>query len=192
MPYTSTAEEKAALRAHIRAAAKRMSEAARRESDAALFVRLLSLPVWAVPGTVLLYRGMGTEPDTGRLIAPLSALGWRVALPRCLPDRAMEARLVDADTPLTRHPYGMLEPGIACPTVVRPQINLILVPGLAFDQNGYRLGQGGGYYDRYLSSYAGYTIALCRDAFLLPALPTQPHDCPVDLLVTETRLLPPS
>ena len=55
----------------------------------------------------------------------------------------------------------------------------------------HRLGQGGGYYDRYLAGFQGFTVALCRDALLRDEIPTQPHDVPVQLVVTETRSLSP-
>lgn len=180
-------EEKAALRRRVRGEMAAMAEGERAASDEALFTRLLALACWAAPGTVLLYRGMGAEADTARLVPLLAARGWRVALPRCLPGRGMEARLVDESTPLIRHAYGMLEPGENCPLVTREGLDLVLVPGLAFDETCYRLGQGGGYYDRYLEGYGGRTVALCRDRFLLNCLPVERHDRPVELVVTETR-----
>lgn len=157
----------------------------RRESDALLFARFLALPEVEGARTILLYRGMGAEPDTERLISALLDRGKTVALPLCLPDRGMEARVVTKDTALVRHPYGMLEPGVDCPLLRREEIDLILTPGLAFDKMGYRLGQGGGYYDRYLVNFAGLTAALCRERFLLPQVPALPHDRPMKMVVTE-------
>lgn len=181
------AETKAEVRARVRAWMKNAAPGALEESDAALFAAFLALGEVAAARTVLLFHGMGAEPDTARLIPPLLALGKTVALPRCLPERAMEARAVGADTVLVRHPYGMLEPGEDCPPVAKEDVDLILAPGLAFDKNCYRLGQGGGYYDRYLEEYTGVTVALCRDALLMDAVPREPHDRPVDLVLTETR-----
>lgn len=185
------AEEKAALRARIRAEMKSLSAEERRESDDAVFARFLALKRVERARVILLYRGVGAELDTKRLIAPLTASGKIVLLPRCMPERAMEARRVEADTALARHAYGLLEPGEDCPLFAKEEIDLILVPGLAFDQAGFRLGQGGGYYDRYLEHYQGGTVALCRDRFLLPAVPREAHDAAVDLVLTETRELRP-
>lgn len=162
-----------------------MTEGERRESDALLFTRFLALPEVEGARTVLLYRGMGAEPDTERLISALLGRGMTVALPRCLPDRGMEARIVTKGTALVRHPYGMLEPGAGCPLLPRGAIDLILTPGLAFDKSGYRLGHGGGYYDRYLADFEGLTAAMCRERFLLSQVPALPHDRPVKLVVTE-------
>ena len=178
-------EEKAALRAEIRARMAALSERERRESDAALFARFLTLPEVAEAGTVFLYLGMGAEPRTARLTGSLRALGKRVALPRVLPYREMEARLVPPGAVLVRHPYGMLEPGEDCPVVPKGEIDLILAPGLAFDRRGYRLGQGGGYYDRYLEDFSGCTVALCREICLLEQVPVEEFDAPVDIVLTE-------
>ena len=141
---------------------------------------------------LLLYCGMGTEPDTLRLLPPLFSAGKAVCLPRCLPGNQMEARLVQKDSQLVRHPYGMLEPSLDCPVIPAEQIDLALIPGLAFDRSGGRLGRGGGYYDRWLTGFSGITIALCRDGLLLDAVPRLPHDVGVKLVITETSLYGPS
>ena len=107
----SITADKAALRRQVRAYGRALSPEARRASDDALLSRFLSLPQVAAADTLLLYHGMGAEPDTARLIPPLLELGKRLALPRCLPERRLEARLIRADTVLIPHAFGMLEPG---------------------------------------------------------------------------------
>ena len=169
MPSTTTAE-KAELRRRARQYLRELSPQARRASDDALFARFLALPQVEAADTLLLYHGMGGEPDTARLLPALWARGKAVCLPRCLPGRGLEARLVRPDSALIPHPYGMLEPGEDCPLVGKDAIGLVLVPGLAFDPSGGRLGQGAGFYDRWLADYAGCTAALCRTA--PPAPPT--------------------
>ena len=69
---------------------------------------------------------------------------------------------------------------------------VLLVPGLAFDRSGGRLGRGGGYYDRWLAGFSGVTAALCRDGLLMDAIPRLSHDLAVDLVITETGLYGPS
>lgn len=185
---SAIAEEKAALRTQIRARVAALTGEERRESDEALFSRFLALPEVAEAEHVLLYLGMGGEPDTYRLLEPLRALGKRVALPRILPGRGMEGRLVPEGAVLVRHPYGMLEPGEDCPLLPREAFDLVLVPGLAFDRACQRLGQGGGYYDRYLAGFPGHTIALCREVCLLSAVPAEVHDAPVETVLTERAI----
>ena len=184
MPSTITAE-KARLRRQALDRLASLSPQARAAGDQALFRRFLALPQVASARTILLYHGMDTEPDTVRLLPPLWELGKRVCLPRCLPGNQMEARLVQRDSPLIRHPYGMLEPGTDCPIILPDQIDLVLVPGLAFDRSGGRLGRGGGYYDRWLSGFPGFTVGLCREGVLQPQVPREAHDQRVDLLLTE-------
>ena len=187
MPSTTTAE-KAELRRRARQYLRELSPQARRASDDALFARFLALPQVEAADTLLLYHGMGGEPDTARLLPALWARGKAVCLPRCLPGRGLEARLVRPDSALIPHPYGMLEPGEDCPLVGKDAIGLVLVPGLAFDPSGGRLGQGAGFYDRWLADYAGCTAALCRTALLLPQVPRAPHDRGVELVLTEHGL----
>ena len=201
-------EQKAALRRVIRAQMKALAPEERRRSDEALFTRFLSLPAVERSDTLLLYCGMGAEPDTLRLLPRLAARGKRLLLPRCADAPGiMDARVCDPSLPLVRHRYGMLEPGPDRPVVPPGGIDLILVPGLAFDRLGYRLGQGGGCYDRWLADYAGqgggyydrylpqtgaFTVALCRSCFLLDAVPREVHDAPVDLVLTEEETFAPS
>ena len=103
MTSTITAE-KAALRRRVRAYLEGLSPRQRRESDDALFARFLSLPQVEAADTLLLYHGMGAEPDTARLFPALWARGKRLCLPRCLPGHGMEARLIRPDSvrPLRR------------------------------------------------------------------------------------------
>ena len=191
MPSTITAE-KARLRRQALDWLTTLSCEARTAGDETLFHRFLALPQVAATRTILLYHGMDTEPDTVRLLPPLWDMGKQVCLPRCLPGNQMEARLVQRDSTLIRHPYGMLEPGLDCPLIPPDQIDLVLVPGLAFDRSGGRLGRGGGYYDRWLAGFSGITAALCRDGLLMEAIPRLPHDLGVDLVITETSLYGPS
>ena len=191
MPSTITAE-KARLRRQALDWLAALSPPERIAGDESLFRRFLALHQVAATRTILLYHGMDTEPDTVRLLPPLWDIGKQVCLPRCLPGNQMEARLVQRDSTLVRHPYGMLEPGPDCPLIPPDQIDLVLVPGLAFDRSGGRLGRGGGYYDRWLAGFSGITAALCRDGLLMEAIPRLPHDLGVDLVITETSLYGPS
>ena len=86
----------------------------------------------------------------------------------------MDARVYDPSLPLVRHRYGMLEPGPDRPVVSPGEIDLVLVPGLAFDRRGHRVGYGGGYYDRYLKNYPGLKVGLCYEACLLDEIEVDP------------------
>lgn len=176
--------DKAALRQEIRRREQALTEAERLESDALLRRGFLNHPQVARAETVLLFAGMGLEVDTRPLLEQLEGQGKRICLPRCLPGHAMEARRYDSAR-LVRHRYGMLEPDLSCPVVDKAQIDLILVPGLCFDRHCCRLGRGGGFYDRYLADFPGFTLGLCRRALLCDAVPVEPWDRPVDAVLTE-------
>lgn len=186
MPSTITAE-KAAFRKTVKEIP--LTEEERRASDRLLFRRFLSLPQLENCSSILLYFGVGREPDTARLIDPLIRMGKRLALPRCLPEGQMEARLYRGMSHLSPGAFGIPEPDPDCPVVKAEDLSMILVPGLCFDRRRFRLGHGGGYYDRYLAGFDRLTVALCRDRLLFPSLPTEAHDRPVDLLLTERHCL---
>jgi 5-formyltetrahydrofolate cyclo-ligase len=109
------------------------------------------------------------------------------AIPRVVdkPVRQLTFHLYDPER-LIRHRYGMLEPGPTLPTIAADQADLILVPGLAFTRTGYRLGYGGGYYDRLLASHGhAPTLGACFQALLVDEIPHERHDVTVEYLVTE-------
>ncbi len=164
-----------------------MQPQALEESDSALTQRFLALPQVAQAQTILLFAGMGREIDTRPMLDRLFTQGKRVLLPRCISGNRIEARVYHP-TQLQRHRYGMLEPDERCAIVPTHEIELILVPALCFDRSCYRMGRGGGYYDRLLADYNGCTVGLCRDALLADAVPRQPWDRPVQQVLTETQV----
>lgn len=149
----------------------------------------LALSELETAGTVLLFYGVGREPDTRELILELLRRGKTVALPRCLPKRQMEAGQVTGLERLRPGAFAIPEPDEGCPVIGREQIDLILVPNLCCDRKGYRLGHGGGYYDRYLAGYTGTTVAFCPEEWLQTELPRDEFDLPVGLVLTEAGVL---
>ena len=186
---SSIAEQKAALRAHARKQLAAMSPDELDASDRALFARFLSLPQVEQADTIFAFWGtMKGEPSTEFLIHELLARGKRVGLPRMLHGRQMEVRQFCPDVPMVPAAFGIPEPSVGCPLIPKKDIDLVLVPALCYDRLGYRLGFGGGYYDRWLEDYSGLRIGLCRTALLCDRVPTEPHDTRVDLLITEDSL----
>ena len=185
----TTAEQKGQLRQLIRNQLPTLPVAAREAEDRALFSAFLALPQVERASTLFLFWGTGLEPDTARLFAPLLARGKRIVLPRMLPGRQMEVREYCPDRPPIKHSFGILEPDENCPLIDKNNVDLVLVPALCYDRRGFRLGMGGGYYDRWLEHYSGVTVGLCRQAFLHDILPTEPHDRPVDVVITPGAVL---
>lgn len=145
----------------------------------------LNLPQVEAGKKFLLFYGVGDEPDTRSVIEELLRRGKTVALPCCLSGFEMEARVIGDLSDLTGEHYGIPEPGEHCPVINAAELDVILTPHLCCDREGYRLGRGGGYYDRYLENCRGYTVALCPAERLVERVPREVHDRPVDLVLTE-------
>ena len=173
---TTVTEEKAALR--------RWAKDLPKPDWSALTARFLSLPQVEQADGLFLFYGVGKEPDTLPVITELLRRGKRVALPRCLPGGEMEARFIGSTEDLTGESYGIPEPGIHCPLAKKESLSVALIPHLCCDRAGYRLGHGGGYYDRWLRDYSGFTVALCPVDRLVDRVPREEYDLPVDLVLT--------
>lgn len=151
-----------------------------------LLERFAQLPQVRDAKTVMVFCGVGREPDTLPLIRTLLERGQQVALPVCLPKRQMEARIITDENQLIAGRFGIPEPDEDCPAVPAGEIGAVLVPCLMCDREGYRLGHGGGYYDRWLANYRGFTACVCpADHLLEDPLPREDFDRPVDLVLTD-------
>ena len=187
---SAIAEEKAALRRRIRTQLTDLTEEERRESDRALFQRFLALPQLKQVKTVFAFWGVQPrEPETSLLIAQLNRRGITVGLPRMLSERGMEVRRYEPMSPLVAVGFGLLEPDANCSLIEKEDVDLVLVPALCYDQLGYRLGFGGGYYDRWLEDCSALKVGLCREKVLQHRVPVERHDSRVDLLLTESACL---
>ena len=182
--------EKKELRRRVREELSALSRSELVRSDNALFARFLALPQVEAARTIFAFWGIpGREPDTSRLIGELVKRGKTVGLPRMLPEHRMEVRRFEADRPLVKASFGISEPGEDCPLLEREDIGLVLVPAVCYDRRGFRLGFGGGYYDRWLEHFSGVTVGLCRGAVLRETVPVEAHDAKVDILLTEEESL---
>ena len=150
-----------------------------------LFERFMALPQVEAADTVMVFCGTGREPDTMPLIHALLEKGKRVVLPVCLPRRGMEARQVIDPERLVPNRFGIPEPDKSCPAVDKREIAVALIPNLMVDRDGYRLGWGGGYYDRWLVDYPGFTVCICRRGRLVEHMPREEFDVPVKLVLME-------
>lgn len=130
---------------------------------------------------VLAYRAMPGEPDVSALDTGFELLTTRT---RYRPERHLT--LHPWDTATEQSAFGMLQPPATAPRVPLASVDAVLLPALAFDHTGVRLGYGGGFYDRLLPGYAGLIVGVCPSALLVPALPTEPHDVRASHLATET------
>lgn len=179
----ATPTTKAELRETIRDRRRRRPAERRALVAEALSAHVTALPEVVRARTVGCYLSAETEPGTGPLIEALLARRTRVLVPIA---RRGQMRWVefDATTPVVTSPFGVPEPdssGDEDPS----DADVILVPGLAVDGRGSRLGQGGGYYDRQLAQISVATCLLLHADEVLPHVPGEPHDVRVDMVATE-------
>lgn len=182
---------KAALRDQIR---QRLAANAGSERPAAsreLCDRLRRQPVWRSAKSIMLFASMRGEPDLWPLIAEVLAAGKAVALPRfSAATRAYEAACIrDLDADLRAGKLGIREPKPHCETFALNRLDLVLVPGVAFDPHGRRLGRGKGYYDRLLADVRGVKCGVAFDEQIVSEVPVGSHDAPLNCIVTPTRWL---
>jgi len=131
------------------------------------------------------------EVNTRKLIEQAWLLSKKVAVPRCIPTtRKLDFYLLSSFDQLEIVYAGLLEPKVEeTEIILSKDIDLLIVPGVAFTEGGDRLGFGGGYYDRFLPNYEGELLALAFDFQIVPFVPLEDHDVPVDLIVTEERVI---
>jgi 5-formyltetrahydrofolate cyclo-ligase len=183
------ATAKASLRRRILAARTGLSPDQRAAAGRALRDAVLALPQAQMAGTVAAYYSIGSEPDTHGLVYALWKRGSYVLLPRLRPDLDLDWASYEGPDSLRPGPRGLTEPtepsrGVAAVC----SADLVIVPALAVDRRGVRLGRGGGSYDRALARVGPQvpTIALLYDGELLSEVPAAPHDQRVRLAACPT------
>ena len=136
---------------------------------------------------VLTYVSTAIEVDTRALIERALADGKRVAVPRCTPGKIdMKFYLIGSLSELEPGAFGVLEPNPEKSRELRRyDRSVCILPGLGFDLQGYRLGYGKGYYDRFLARYPGKNVGVCYNICMKTLLPHGRYDKMVDVLVTE-------
>jgi 5-formyltetrahydrofolate cyclo-ligase len=178
-------EDKGSLRRRLVTARAAMSDSARTQASRLIRDHVLEMPEVSAAGTIAAYYSIGAEPDTHRLVFALWKRGSYVVLPVLLPDGDLDWASYEGPDSLAPGPHGLLQPvePVRGPATVA-RADIVLVPALAVDARGYRLGRGGGSYDRALARVGGQvpTIALLYDDELLPAVPTEAHDQRVRLV----------
>jgi 5-formyltetrahydrofolate cyclo-ligase len=185
---------KVELRQLIRATRRDRTEDERRRAATALAGHVHEL-LPNEPGHVAAYLSMPTEPSTGPLIDAVREAGHAVLVPRVTDERLEWVALEDEVT-LVDGPMGIREPlGAAGPSDTLASVDLLLLPGLAVDGRGRRLGQGGGFYDRALTGVPAHAdggplrVIVLFDDEVVDEVPTESHDCRVDAALTPLGLL---
>ena len=179
---------KAALRAQVRAQLRALTPELRAAGSIQLCDLLRSQAVWQRAASVLLFSPLGDEPDIAPLLTDALAERKRVCLPRFDAAQGVySGAQVSSRADLAPGRFGALEPHEGCPAVSLKQLDLALVPGIAFDLAGRRLGRGKGFYDRLLIEVPGHKCGIAFDAQIVAQVPEEPHDVRVNSILTPTR-----
>ncbi|MEG1446521.1 MAG: 5-formyltetrahydrofolate cyclo-ligase [Ruthenibacterium sp.] len=180
-------DEKRILRTTIKAQIAAYPAEENRRVSAKIAENLYRLEAYKAAKTLFCYVGTSREIDTMPILKDALARGKTVCVPRCTAKGEMLAKQISSVDALAVGAYGILSPDANAPTVPPTEIDLALVPCMAADAHGNRLGYGGGYYDRYLPQLCTATvICMCREAFLLQAVPHEFHDAAMQAVLTET------
>jgi 5-formyltetrahydrofolate cyclo-ligase len=164
----------------------RVSIAARAQAGADAATLVLSLPEIDAAGTVMGFNSFGAEIPTDPLVSLLLRSGKRVLMPVVEGERLLAGEITSLEEMAPGY-RGILEP--ALPKGIPPVADVIIVPGVAFDAAGRRLGYGGGFYDVFLSAATGFRVGLCYDCQIVDEVPSEPHDQTVAVVVTESRVI---
>lgn len=175
------------LRSRYKEQRRQMDPDTKRVKDAAVARHVRKLWQYAKNQTILCYVSTAIEVDTREIIRQALADGKRVAVPRCVPGtRTMEFYFITSLDELAPGAFGVDEPmPDPAKLVTDKSVGLCLVPALCYDREGFRLGYGKGYYDRYLAGFGGSLVGLCYSDCIEKHLPHGRFDRPVETLVTE-------
>ena len=186
---------------HFRAVAKRELRARMRSvrgvlppeavaaRSSAAITRALALPEVAAARVIVAFSAIRKELDPAALLAALRARGTRVGLPR-VAGETLDLHEITEDCVLEEGAFGVLEPPEAAARIDPAQVDVVIVPGLAFDARGHRIGYGRGFYDRLLPQLTrAFRVGLAYDFQLVPELPNDPHDVAMQCLITDARTL---
>ena len=181
------------LRQYYKQIRKQLSPAAVKNYSAQIADRLFELPLWQNSQTIMLYLSFQNEVSTAAIYQEGWRRGKRMLIPICAPqDGLMEMSCITSMNQLVYNRYGIGDLPAHLQQIIEPeQIALSLIPGIAFDLHGNRLGFGAGYYDRYLPRLRPGVkrLALAYECQLYSqVLPTDQHDLPMDYILTERQL----
>jgi 5-formyltetrahydrofolate cyclo-ligase len=186
---TFVKDQKAVLRAQVRGELKKMSGAERIAASLQACARLEQQTLWKSAQSILFYAPLVDELDIWKLLVDSVAVGKTVLLPRFHLEHghyeACEIKDVARDIQIGK--FGVREPAPTCSRISLNRLDLILVPGIAFDLNGHRLGRGKGFYDRLLAVLQGSTCGVAFDQQIVSRIPVEPHDIRLSCILTPTR-----
>jgi len=186
-------EAKAQMRRQVRAEVNRMTLEERISASASARTRLTAQPQWQESKSVLFFAPVPGELDIWPLLEPALKEGKCVCLPRFEEgrDHYVACRIGNGSSHVKAGRFGIREAADSCEELSLNRLDLILVPGVAFDLQGRRLGRGKGFYDQMLASVRGTTCGVAFDEQIVETVPVEPHDIHLNCILTPTRWIQP-
>ena len=182
--------QKVILRRELKLQRASIETSEKRRINSLISEMVISSELFEHAHTVFVYCSTKDEIDTYPIIEACFEAGKTVCVPFCEEKRGfMTARRITSISDLTTGKFGIPEPRPDAEIVSHDQIDLCIIPCLAVDLNGYRLGYGGGYYDRFLAHTVCSKMVLCAESRLLRSVPRESFDIPCDYICTERRIL---
>jgi 5-formyltetrahydrofolate cyclo-ligase len=186
---SSIEQLKSDLRTGMRVEIGKLSTMSRIQAASMICVRLAQQEVWKNARSISFFAPMPDEPDVWPLISQTLLSGKVVALPRF--SRATQSYIVcrveNLQADIQIGAFGIREPKESCPEVPLNRLDLVLVPGVAFDPHGRRLGRGKGFYDRLLAGFGGRKCGVAFDEQIVGEVPAGPQDIRLNCILTPTR-----
>ena len=189
--FVEIAEQKQALRAAVRARSRDLDASYQQTASAAICHHLMAQSAYQTAAVVLAFVGTKLEIDTEALLRGVWADGKTLCVPRCREDHRMDLCAIRSYDDLEKGAYGILEPKADRPLVAAQDVDFAVIPCVTFDRSGNRLGQGDGYYDRFLPFLRCPTFLVCRERLVVEHVPCEAHDLRCDYLVTERGVFTP-
>lgn len=179
------------LRIQIRAKLHAMTPDQRAHASALACALLREQKIWSQAKSVMFYATLQDELDFSRLVDEALALGKTVALPKFVEATQSYApfKISNTNRDCAVGRFGITEPAATCAEFPANRLDLVLVPGVAFDPTGHRLGRGQGHYDRLLANVVGIKCGVAFDEQLVQRIPAEAHDIRMNCLVTPTRFI---
>lgn len=168
----------------MRAMRRILAASGQEEAARAVYAQIMAYEPYRQAKTVMAYVAVRGELSLAPVMEDILSSGRTLLLPRCESPGIMTARRIRSREDLVLGAYGLLEPKAERPIADPMGIDLILVPGAAFDPLGHRIGQGGGYYDRFLGKSGAHRAGICHGFALLESVPFEAHDEMMDDVIT--------
>ncbi|EMF45414.1 5-formyltetrahydrofolate cyclo-ligase [Planococcus halocryophilus Or1] len=183
--------DKKTQRNHVLAMLSQMTADQYNSKSQAVINRLMKDPAFLSAETVGLTISAFPEVDTLALIDKCWMVGKKIAIPKChSASRVMDFRIIEHFDQLETVYMKLKEPIVTKTSYIKPEkIDLLIVPGVVFSKQGFRIGFGGGYYDRFLANYTGDTRSVAFDCQIAEEIPVEEHDLPVEGIYTESGFI---